>query len=420
MRAGFGIGEIVFPEEMFPVEGFCGIHDNPHVRIVFLQGKTDAMALCVMELVNVPETEISYGRERMAEVFQIPIEKTWVHMTHAITTPHEPGPMGPPEKRPPITERQKEQKHMFSEEVRHAFETALQKAKEDLSEAKIGWGRGKCLANQNRDVETPHGWWIGEHGDGPSDKEMILLRVEDQKGKCKGLLVNYGLKPCTIDNSGMDDGTRQISSDCCGMACTYAEKALDAVVIYTMGAAGDQIPVKTSLLEIVTDDGDIKKVDEGVQKGLEYAEDVSAILAYSILQIAGEITCSEAEIPMGWEYVAFDWQLQKKQQRKPGFHVTYTGEGKDGSYTAEVFRLGEAVLVANRTETMAQTGLELKEQSAAPYVLLLCMTNGEAKYMPDRLSTERGTWEAQSSKYMPGCAEKFVQETTKAIQRLWN
>lgn len=418
MLAGFGKGEIIFPQEMLPIEGFCGIHDNPHIRIMYLKGKADALALCVMELVNVPEKEIAYARERMAEVFEIPEEKTWVHMTHAITTPHELGPMGPPEKRPPITERQKEQKIMFSEAIRSAFEEALAGTKEDFSVCRLGWGRGNCMANQNRDVKTSYGWWIGIHGEGPTDKEMDVLRVEDEHGKLKGIFVNYGLKPCAADNSGMDTQTRQISSDCCGMASTLVEETLDAVVIYTMGAAGDQVPVKTSLLEIVTDSGQIEKQDEGAEKGLEYAGEVAEILTKSILEISENIICSEAEMPMGWEYVAFDWGLQKRRPRLLTKTVTYEAEGKTGSYTAEVFRLGEAVLIANRTETMAQTRLELKEKSPFMYTMILCMTNGEAKYMPDMLSAERGTWEAQSSKYLPGCAEKFVEETVMAMKKL--
>ena len=418
MLAGFGKGEIIFSEEMLPIEGFCGIHDNPHVRVMYLEGKTDALALCVMELVNVPEKEIAFAREWMAEAFGISLEKTWVHMTHAITTPHEPGPMGPPEKRPPLTKRQKEQRAMFSCAVRSAFKKALTKAKEDISVSKLGWGRGSCLANQNRDVKTSFGWWIGIGGEGPSDKEMDVLRVEDGHGKLKGLLVNYALKPCAADNSGMDTGTRQISSDCCGMASAQVEEESDAVVIYTMGAAGDQVPVKTSLLEIVTEDGQIEKQDEGAEKGLEYAGEVAEILAKSILAISADVICSEAEMPMGWEYIAFDWGLQKRRPRLLMNSVTYEAEGKTESYTAEMLRIGEAVLIANRTETMTQTGLELKEKSPFPYTMLLCMTNGEAKYLPDIRSMERGTWEAQSSKYLPGCAEKFVEETVKAMEKL--
>lgn len=419
MRAAFGRGEIIFPEEMLPLEGFCGIHDNPHARVMYLEGAGDAMALCVMELVNVPQQEIQYTREQLAAAYALPIDKTWVHMTHAITTPHEPGPMGPPDKRPPITQRQIEQRSMFSAALRNAVDTAIAQSRKDLSAARIGWGSGTCDANQNRDVHTPYGWWIGVNGDGPSDKEMQVLKVENLDGSLKGLLVNYGLKPCAIDNSGMETGTRLISSDCCGMASTLVENDLNTVVIYTMGAAGDQVPVKTSLVELVTEDGQVVRQDEGVEAGIRYAGEVAAILAADMETIVTACECDVYEAPAQWAYISFPWELRKgRGPRQLTNHLTHEREGRLGDYTAETFRIGDAVFLANRTETVTQTWLELKAQSPFVHNVLMCMTNGEAKYLPDACSVERGTWEAQSSMYMPGCAERFVEETAVTWNRM--
>lgn len=418
MKAGFGKGEIVFPEELFPLEGFCGIHDNPHVRVMALDSGTDKMALAALELVNCPAREVEICRQMISEAMEIPIGHVWIHMTHAITTPHEPGPMGPPDKRPPVTEEDLKKRELFYTAIETAMKDALEELKEKYTEVRFGWGTGMCEVNTNRDIETPFGWWVGEGSSRPSNHKLSVLCMEDYNGAPIGYFVSYGLKPCAVDNSGMKEGTRLVSSEVCGMACTKAEQELGAPVLFCMSAAGDQIPVKTSFRDVVNEQGEVQLADEGTEQGFIYAEEQSSVMGQSIVQIAGAAVCDKTEAKTGWKAFSFPWDTRKSGKRSLQKTLVHEPGEKAAEVTAELFRFGDAVFLAERPEVNAQTELELIEQAPFEHMILMSMVNGEMKYMPDRWSFEHATWEAQSSMLMPGAAEKFVEEAVTCMKAL--
>ena len=415
MRAGFGMGEIVFPQDMFPLEGFLGVHDNPHARVMLFDGGKDKMALVAVELVNCPEREIDFCKTEIEKQAGIPRDQVWVHMTHAITTPHEPGPMGPPEKRPPLTEEDLKKRELFYTAVENAVREALARALDGYTDVKYGWGTGICEANTNRDIETPYGWWVGLGGNRPSNKTMSVLTFEDMSGKRIGAFVSYGIKPCAIDNSGMKEGVRYVSSEVCGMACTKAEEKLGAPVMFVMSAAGDQIPAKTSFREIV-EDGVAVLADEGVEQGFTYAEEISDVMRDSIVAISEKTVCDVTETETGWKTLSFSWERRKGGRRSPKKELVNEPDGTTAELTAELFRLGDAVFLAERPEVNAQTEAELLEQSPFEHTILMSMVDGGMKYLPDRWSFEHATWEAQSSMLMPGAAEKLVEEAVKKMK----
>lgn len=418
MKAGFGRGEIIFPEELFPLEGFCGVHDNPHIRVMALDGGRDKMAFAALELVNCPAREVGICRQMISEATGTPREQVWVHMTHAITTPHEPGPMGPPDKRPPVTEEDLKKRELFYRAIETAMEQALKELNESYTDVRFGWSSGMCEVNTNRDVETPFGWWIGEGSGRPSNHKMSVLCMENMDGTPAGYFVSYGLKPCAIDNSGMREGKRLVSSEVCGMACTRAENELGAPVLFCMSAAGDQIPVKTSFREVVDENGKAQLADEGVEAGFAYAKELGDTMGDAIIRIAREASCDQTEAATGWKKLSFEWERRRGTGRTPQKELVNEPEGKKTEFTAELFRLGEAVFLAERPEVNAQTELELIEQSPFEHMILMSMVNGEMKYLPDRWSFEHATWEAQSSMLMPGAAEKFVEEAVVCMKAL--
>lgn len=417
VKAGFGKGTIRFPDSLFPVEGFTGVHDDPHARLMVLETEAEQMALLAVELVNIPRSAVAAWREQISTAFGIPLEKIWVHMTHAITTPHEPGPMGPPDKRPAPTAEDERKKKLFHEVANAAVAEAIEGAKADLSEARLGWGTGTCNANVNRDVETPYGWWIGKKGDGPSNHTMTLLRVDGLDGAPKGFLISYGLKPCAVDNAGMRDGTRLVSAEVCGACCNQVEEAYGVPTLYCMSAAGDQIPAKTAFSECVDDEGQVHLNDEGPEQGFVYLEELSREMSGCALAIAKGITCDEEVEQAGWANVSFRWEKRKGGRRVLSKELASIPDG-EMEVTSEVFRLGNAAFVAVRPEVTTPVEADLLARSPYAHTILLSMTNGEMKYLTERAAFERGTWEAQSCMLMPGAAEKLVDEVVAKLDAL--
>ena len=416
IQAGFGKGTIHFLQEMFPTEGFCGVRDDPHARLMVLKMEQDAFALLAMELVICPKDMVAAWRDQIGDVFGMPAEKVWVHVNHTITTPHEPGPKGPPGHRPPPTKEDKHRASLYREAVNAAVETAISTAKADMSPASFGWGTGQCRINGNRDVETPYGWWIGPAGDGPSNHTMNVLRVDGADGATKGLVMFYGVKPCAIDNSGMRANTRLVSSEVTGVACLELEERFGAPVMFCMTAAGDQVPVKQSLLDVVTEDGEAIQKDEGPEKGLVYASELGKQMAADAANIAGGITCSESACVTGWGHVSFPWEKRRGGgPRRLMKTLEHTPDGV-AELTADMFRLGDTAFVAAKPEINCVTERELMKKSPFERTVLITMVNGDMKYMPDKGSFDRGVWEAQSAMFMPGAAEQLVEKTVEQLE----
>jgi pimeloyl-ACP methyl ester carboxylesterase len=419
LRAGTGAAPIVFPPETFPADGIMGVHDDPYFRVLVLE-KGERVALCSAELVNIPDDGIALAKRIVGQVTGTREENVWVHMTHAITTPHAPydpekGGMPPaPGKSDP--DSPKKRAHYIQ-----ALETAVQQAAEQaavLSQAVLSLGKGESRVNVNRDVETPKGWWIGHDPEGPSNKMATVLRLDKIGGGLIGVLVSYGLKPCAIDNSEMETGKRLVSSDVPGLAMRVLEKELGAPCLFFMSAAGDQVPREQAWYDAVDANGDVYTVDNGVQAGLEIVERLGREFADDLRGIIGAAQAVDAaQIGLGGTSVT--WQTKGRIKMAPRRSVTYEASGEQ-TITADMITLGDIALIAAKPEINTATEREL--QTASPYgtTLLMTMVNGGMKYMPDASSYDRVTWESQSAMLMPGAAEAWVEKTAAALTEMKN
>ena len=94
----------------------------------------------------------------------------------------------------------------------------------------------------------------------------------------------------------------------------------------------------------------------------------------------------------------------------------FTANGKEVSVSVLTVSIGNLSFVGCRPEVNAVTERELVEVSPAKHTCLISMVNGGMKYMPDRASYERISWEAQSSMMMPGAAETFVATAVELLR----
>lgn len=422
IKAGFGKGELLFPPELFPLEGFQGIHDIPCIRLMILSTGAVRMAIASVELVNLPPKGVDLCKEIIKKRTKTPKEHIWIHVTHAISTMHEPGPMGPPEHRRQETEREREQKQFFFSAIEQAVLAAAEEAVRSFGPAKIGWGIGQCSANRNRDLETAFGWWTGINAKEPSNKQMSVFQVQSLDGTIKGFLISYGIKPCALDNSGMETGTRLVSADICGVCSRIMEKQFGVPALFCVSAAGDQVPQKMALLDHVVPPGTVHSHDYGVKYGLKIVSKIGTLLGLTAISIAKETLCTTSNAMIQFSGFSFPWPIRANQPLSPSRSVPEEAFSAIGEQQIEVHIciLGDTAFIAEKPEINVRTELELWKSSPFAHTILLCMVNGGMKYMPDRLAYERNTFEAQKSFLLPGAAEHFVSETAKELNKLYS
>lgn len=421
LYAGAGRAPICFQQELFPLEGFCGVHDNPMARVLLLDCG-ERVAIACLELVMLDGQAVAAAKQLIGKITETKVENIWVHVTHVITTPHAPhAPRGMGGVKLEIGEEEKKtleyKKELFNTTVMEAIAQAARQAAADLRPAKMGVGVCECGVNINRDVSTAHGWWINFNSEGPSNHTATILRFEDEQGKAVAAFVSYGLKPCAIDNSEMEKNTRLVSSDVPGLACTLLEEQFGAPVLFAMSAAGDQVPLEQAWYDVVEADGTVRKIDNGVKEGLEIVERLGRRMAQDLAPTIAQTVCDQSVSVIRLADGGINWPGKARGKMVPTTTADYVENGTE-RVDVMVMVIGDVALVGLKPEMNAVTESQL--QAASPYktTLVVSMVNGGQKYMPDMVSYENVTWEAQSAPLMPGAAEAWVEEAADILTRV--
>lgn len=419
--AGAGCGTIHFPDALFPIEGFCGIHDEPIARVLVLECGEKA-ALVSLELVMLPPELVEMVKTIVSDRTGTKKENIWVHTTHAITTPHAPhAPMGPGGVPLELGEEERQNLDfkikLYTDALKAAVTEAAMASGASFRPAKLGIGQAVSHICINRDVETPFGWWIGQNPEGKTNPNFDLLRLDGADGAPIAVAVIGGLKPCAIDNSRMKEGKRLVSSDVPGLACRVIEDKIKAPCLFFMGAAGDQVPREQALLEMVEPDGTAKILDFGVEKGLEIAARLGREFAEDMIPVLNQIPCNRTEAAVAVEETALSWGGKGRIPLKPRKTVEFIQE-RDVRIDGNILTLGDIALVGLKPEVNSITAAELAEKSPCEKTILISMINGGQKYMPDAKSYARITWEAQNSMMMPGAAEAWVNRVVEILHEM--
>lgn len=421
LYAGAGKALIRFREEMLPLEGFQGVHDDPAARVLLLSCGERAVIAC-LELVMLPPDGTDAVKRRISEITDTKYENIWVHTTHAITTPHAPhAPMGmggvPLELSGEEKKTLEYKRALYMDALLEAISQASEDAARAFRPAQMGIGAGECRVNVNRDVHTPYGWWIGFAPEEPSNHTATVLRFEGEDGGLIASLLSYGLKPCAIDNSEMDRGTRLISPDVPGLACRLLEERFGAPCLFAMSAAGDQVPLRQAWYDVVEPDGSIRKVDLGVREGLKIVEELGRRMAREITPIVEKTVCDQSAPVIRVAEGHIDWPGKARANMELTRQAVYTQQGSQ-RVDALVIAIGDTALVGLKPEINTPTEAQLQAASPYGHTLVVSMVNGGQKYMPDSRAYENSTWEAQSAPFMPGAAEAWVEEAARVLRRL--
>ncbi len=410
LQAGAGSAKICYPQEMFPLEGFKGIHDDPHVRILVLKDDNSA-AIVAIEQVMLADEEISYLQEMVADQCQVDKDHVMIHMTHAITTPHNPMFM-PPDHRIPDAE---EKGRLHQEAIRKAVKEAAEKASASMKDAVIGSTDGFCAANCNRDENTECGWWIGAGGQEIANQKMGIIKVAEPSGDPIAYIISYALKTCAVDNAEMETNGRLISSDVAGKACQMMEDKFKAPCLFLMSAAANHVPRKTALTDEVQPDGSVKTIDKGVAYGFELVESIGREMGEDAIAIAELIHNDASQSGIHVRHETFPWQSMGKIEKKPVLEMTYPLENTDKNIDVWTLSVGEYAFAFGKSEMNPPTQYAIVGGSKYPHTYFVTMTNGGFKYMPDAEAYDNFTWEAQSAFVAKGCAEKFAETAVSML-----
>ena len=318
-----------------------GTHDPVTVRCLVLTEKEVAVALVSVDVAGISNSMVHRIQESVAGKVSTPAENILIGATH---THHGP-----------IIERGwlSTASEQWVDYIDDTISRTIIEAHQNLVPAAVRLGHGHVDLNYNR-------LFIGQDGRakyirrnparrfyGPTDKEVVVLRVDREDGKPLAVVFNYALHGVVMHRDN-----HLISADFPGPAREAIEDNLGqgATAIYFNGAEGEMNPYETETK-------DFKVVDQ-----------VGRALAKEVLRVYPRIETSSSH-----ELAVQSRQLDYQPRHLPG--------GKE-SITVSAAFLRDGTLVTVPGEMFAQAAMEFKRRSPFANNMILGLTGGAVGYIP--------------------------------------
>jgi hypothetical protein len=221
LKAGAAKADIT-PPIGFPMWGYGARHDAPSLgvldplfaRAVVLSAGKDSIAVVSLDLGRAP-TRQSMGtiRKKVKDAAGI------VHIFLVASHTHH-GPVIELDNWPP--------KNSYVRQLEEKLADVIIKAAKEQRSARLGAASRQIHMNRNRHSKLT---------ERPVDRELIVVRIEDHKGKVIAHLVNFAAHAVMADSK-----ERKFSADYPGAMAGLVEKETGKPCLFLQGAAGDLSP----------------------------------------------------------------------------------------------------------------------------------------------------------------------------------
>lgn len=403
-----------------PLDGFTSVHDDLHIRALILESDKKTVIVSVEITSMFPGTQ-----KKMLDIISartgVEEENIWLTLTHSFACPHiwpspKPGELEKP--RPGHKPRSADEIarcEALGEAYFAALSNALAEAEKNMTPAILGCGKGKCAVAASRNMRTSEGWWMGTDDEEPCDQSLHVLRIDSLEGKAVAAMFVYGVRSCVTSRIRAEDGGMMVSSDLCGNACTYLEKAMgkDFTALFLCGPCGDQEPRYKACYDALDASGAVKKMDMGMA-GYALLDAQAARLGdavlktYTRIEKLGDIDA----IPTGKRDVSCATKKMNRDlsSQKPLKECCFEPDGEK-MLSVYGMRLGDMEMVGVQPEISGITATQIGCAVAT-------MVNGGDKCMPEAEAYEELKYQCQNSPFMPGGAEKLKDTALELMMGL--
>lgn len=417
-----------------------GVLDALELNALALQCGQTRLVLLSLDHCGVHTPEAAAIRNFVAKVCDLSVEAVYLHATHTHTAPFL------------VMDSDDPLEREYFDFVLHRAADAARYALDDLQPARMGYAVGSAPniafirrfrmkdgsiqtnpGVNNPDIVEP----IGE-----VDERVNVLRF-DREGADSLVLVNFSNHPDTV-------GGELVSADWPGFLRRRVEKALDNVrCIFFNGAQGDVNHVNVH--PTAGDFNDLTRDFDDVSRGYGHARHMGNVVAGAVLQVFDKVTYTDVHslrslqrtirIPSNMpkpEDLPEARRIEALHQAGRDCDLPYEGmmlttvvaeaermlKLADGPeyFNMELSGLavGPVAFVGIPGEPFTGIGRALKKAPGWTLVLPTCLTGGNDGYFPMREAYDEGGYEARSSPFRAGVAERIIEEGLSLLTELRN
>lgn len=381
------------------------IHDSLYAKALVLENsRGERAALLTLDLIALTNEQVQRLRRLVQDWTGIPPQNLLINCSHTHSAPAI-GELAAPWMGIPDAA-------YLDVAIRKAA-TAVKLAADDLiDDVQIKFGRAKCHIGINRRQRTSEGRIVlGQNPQGAVDPNVDVL-VAEKPGEYsfKIILFSYACHPVVLG-----DDNYAVSADYVYRARMAVEDFFDhhAKALFLQGCGGNINPRERGTFEIAAKLG-MELAASVVQAALN-AQPVEDETIVGVTQ-----TLKLPLLPPPSAKALRQWRKEHLERAKAAEREGRHGEARwrrceaewagevlaamrDNSLptheqiNAQVLRLGDIAFAALASETFAEIGLTIRQQSPLPNTVPIAYTNGCIGYLPTAAAYDEGGYEVQTA-----------------------
>lgn len=373
-----------------------GVRDRIFHRIALLDDGRTQVAIVASDLCLFSPTVFDEAAAAVQKETGIEPHQLWWTVTHSHSTPE----VGPPGMYDVLLKGRSE--HAWDRDYHALVQAALlrgiREARTKLEPARLAAGTGFSRANINRRARDTDGKVsLGLNPDGPTDRQIGLLRLERPDGTPLGLIANYAMHGTVFGGVML-----QISGDGPGVVSSYVEEKFGAPVLYINGAAGNLAPIYT--------------VQEVARS---HIGEFRVLLGDRILEANAALTAGAADVRL------WSGRLWVESARKAGLEWTdalqaYAAKTPAGTdvvrVPVHVLRLNDTVIWGAPVELFCEIALNVRRDSPFRHTFYFGYANGWLGYLPTAQAFQEGGYEPRTSAFTEHVERDFTQAVSAFLQ----
>jgi neutral ceramidase len=396
VRAGMARIDIT-PDKPVTMAGYAsrtglstGVHDRLSARVVAFEAEGKRLVLVSTDLIGFYDGTAEYLRRAIVGKFKLEESELLLSAIHTHSAPSL------------TTDQEKGHKNNleYTEGLKAKLMEAIGEAFDNMAGIRVGAGVGYCPIGANRrelrlDGSGKSSIVLGRNPYGPTDKEVLVLKVTTTDGAPVAALFDYATHATCLGGRNYT-----ISGDVMGLAEQFAEKVLGPELIAPafVGASGNIDPWFRVLPEFNDEPGWIA---EPVLLGTVLGEEVVHVFrSIDELSTPGEIRSAFKTLSL------------------PGKAEDGAASPKAHPLNVTVARVGEVAFVGIGAEVLTEIGMEIKSASPYRHTFVITHCNGAAGYLPPKHLYVEGGYEIRSSRFGPRAAGIVVKQVVKMLHAL--
>jgi hypothetical protein len=278
-----------------------------------------------------------------------------------------------------------------------------------LRPARLSFGHGEAGFVMNRRGRTNEGVVIGVNKEGPVDRDVPVLRVDDPQGKLRAVVFGYACHNTTARD------LLQFNADYAGFAQGWLQDHHPgATALFLSGCGGDANPYPRGTIELAR------------QHGEELAASVEKVLARDLPPVRAPLKTAYEEFPVAFATPPGREELQAQLQSKDVYHRIWAGAmlktlersghlPSEYPYPLEIWQFGQDLtLVALGGEVVVDYDLRLKRELGTEKLWVAAYCNDVFAYIPSLRVLKEGGYEGGGAMIyygQPGPFAPTIEET---------